>query len=118
MSQRSVPVTLTTAQVGTIASALDYWFGEAVIFPPEQELLKLFKGLYATLLDLEPQGSDVWRREAHLALGDLREAMSMIPLPSPAYEPGAEPTAAEACYMVLNLMEHLMKQLDRFVGPT
>jgi hypothetical protein len=116
MSQRSVPVTLTTHQVGTIAAALDHWFED--IYEDEQELLKLFKGLYATLLDLEPQGSEVWRREAHLALGDLREALSMIPLPSSLYKPGTEPNAAEACGTVLELMEQLMKQLDRFVGPT
>jgi hypothetical protein len=50
------------------------------------------------------------------AVTELRKALTTIPLPSPAHAPGTEPTAADACRQLLEMIEHGIRQIEVFVG--
>jgi hypothetical protein len=53
---------------------------------------------------------------AMFALADLRAALGTIVQPHPAYRPGHEPTAADACAQVLEMLEHGLHQISRYLG--
>ena len=56
---------------------------------------------------------------ACIALGDLREALATIPLPNPMYRAGTEPTAADACEEIVQMIDFVIRQIAAFVGaPT
>jgi hypothetical protein len=42
--------------------------------------------------------------------------LAEIRLPSPAYAPGSEPSAADACGQVLQLIEFSIRQIETLVG--
>jgi hypothetical protein len=53
---------------------------------------------------------------ALLALADLREAMATIEVPHPAYVPGTGPTAADNCAQVLDMVQHGLEMLEKYLG--
>ena len=107
MSRRRTPVSLTTDQLGIIVNALDCYIERVGSHEGERELLEELDDLYNIAQELEPIGVDA----AQEALLDLKSAMSTISQPTPAYKPGKEPTAADHCAQVLELMDALLKQL-------
>lgn len=52
----------------------------------------------------------------HLAVLDVRTALASIPLPSPQYAPGTEPTAAQACGQLLEVIEHCLRSIEAYAG--
>jgi hypothetical protein len=49
-----------------------------------------------------------------LAVADVRTALRGIPLTSPAHQPGTEPTAADACKQLLEMIEHCLRSIESF----
>jgi hypothetical protein len=55
--------------------------------------------------------------KALAAVAELRKALTAIPLRSPQYAPGTEPTAGDACRRLLEMIEYGIRQIEVFVGP-
>lgn len=53
---------------------------------------------------------------AAAALVDLRNAMADVRQTLPSYMPGHEPTAADNCKHVLDLIDHGVRQIAAYVG--
>jgi hypothetical protein len=54
---------------------------------------------------------------AHLALADLRYALSTIKISGPQYAPGHEPSLEDTTRQLLDFIEHALKQIEVVLGP-
>jgi hypothetical protein len=64
-------------------------------------------------LDPKPTGVE----GALAAVSDLREALSTIRIRSPQYAPGTEPTKADMCKQILEMIEHGIRQIETATQP-
>lgn len=55
-------------------------------------------------------------QDALAAVADLRKALAAIPLASPMYAPGRQPTTASACHQILEMIEFGIRQIEVLVG--
>lgn len=56
-------------------------------------------------------------RRAAAQVVELRKTLSEIRLPSPQYAPGHEPTAADALSQGMQVVEHILRQIEAFIDP-